>query len=414
MSKIFKKIGGPKVSITVKMNVLEIMGQAVEDKDVFCVHWRMKALRGRENAGETDNARAAVRDGTSYAVARFENVFSGEVHPKARKDGNGYDPIEFEMKVVSPALHKKDEKVIGEAIVNIVEKVPVLATGQPAHQSEQTVPLTKDGAAVAHIKLTLAADGTAIEEPEQPAAEQPAPAPEQPASPSAAEPPSGIVVKVAPPTPQKEAGSEKASDAVSDAKDETESKKSRHRKRHSSNSASMYAAQLKRREEELKQKEDELKQKDEEIEKLKASSAEMTELREHNAFLESRVKELEQANEKTDVVPIDPMHEKLQDDLTRLQEDKERLEDDKAKLTDELDAAKKELAELRKCGGDEQKKELDLLNQQLSALQEELLKTKKDISEPASAPAPGGNPIIMQAVIGAIGAILGVIIGHFI
>jgi len=405
MSKILKKIGGSKISVTVKMNSLEIMGQAVEDKEMFCIHWTMKGLRGRESTGDTENVRATISDGASYAVARFNDVFAGELHPKARKDGNGYEAMEFEMRVVSPGLHKKDEKPIGRGVVNIFEKVPVLAAGQP-HQAEQTVTLSKEGTAVAHVKFTLAVktDGAA-EEPVSPSAE---PA-EQPASPSAE---TGIVVKTPPATPQKESGSEKASSGTSDVKEESESK-SRHRKRHSSNSASMYAAQLKRKEEELKQKDEELKKKDEEIQKLQSSSAEMADLREHNAFLESRVKELEQANEKTDVVPLDPMQQKMQDDLARLQDEKERLEEDKSRLTEELDAAKQEIRELRKGSDSEQKKELDMLNQQLAALQEELLNTKKEItSDGASAPA--GNGMMMQAIVAAVGAVLGVIIGHFI
>jgi len=409
MSKVFGKIGRSKVALSVKMNVIEIMGQAVADKDMFCVHWSMKGLRGTENTGDTENVRAAISDGVSYAVARFNDIFTGEVHPKARKDNSGYDPMEFEMRIVSPALHKKDEKLIGKAIVNIFEKVPVLAAGQPAYEAEQTMPLTKEGTAVAHIKLTLSVKGEGAEEPE-PAAET---APETSSPPP--EPAVGIVIKTPPSTPQKDSGSEKATSGTSDAKEETESKKSRHRKRHSSNSASMYAAQLKRKEEELKQKDEELEKKNEEIEKLKAANADVADLREHNAFLESRVKELEQANEKTDVVPLDPMQQKMQDDLARLQDDKERLEDEKQKLSDELDEAKKEISELRKSGDSEQKKELDMLNQQLAALQEELVKAKKEISNPeGGAAAAGGSGIIMQAVIAAIGAILGVIIGRFI
>jgi len=444
MSKILKKIAGPKTLVSVKMDSMELMGSAVAEKDMFCVHWTMKGLRGRESTGDTENVRAAVSDGVSYPVARFNDVFAGEVHPKARKDGNGYDAMEFEMRVVAPALHKKDEKIIGKALVNIFEKVPVLTPGQP-HQAEQTVGLTKDGTAVAHIKLTLSIKGDA------PADDVEVVEADQPTSPSSAEPPASpqkevpnIVVKTPPATPQKEAGSELGSSGTSDVKEESESK-SRHRKRRSSNSSAMMAAQLKRKEEELKQKEEELKQKDEELKqkdeelkqkdeelkqkdeelkkkdeealekqkdlgsKLEASSNELTELRDHNAFLESRVKELEQANEKTDVVPLDAAQERMQEDITKLVEKNESLEEQRSQLIEELDKAKKQIEELE---AHSDKKELDLLNQQLTALQEELAKTKKDLNGGAAAPAKSG--MMMQVIVGAIGAVVGIIIGHMI
>jgi len=432
MSKIFKKITGSKVSITVKIDSIEVMGQAVADKDMFCIHWGMKGLRGRENTGETDNVRAAIAEGSTYAVARFTDVLAGYVHGRPRKDGSGYEASEIELRVVSPALHKKEDKVLGRALVNIFEKVPALAAGQPAHQAEQTVSLSKDGNAVAHIKMTLAlkSDAPVEEEGEQPTS----PVEQQPEG-------AGLVVKTPPASPQKEAGSEGGSTGASEIKEETTSK-SRHRKRHSSNNASMMAAQLKRKEEEVKQKDDELKAKDDELKKkdeelkkkdeefaekekqaevkLRASNCEVQNLREHNSFLESRVKELEQANEKTDVVPLDANQERMQDDIMRLTEDKERLTDEKMKLAEELDEARREIAQLKAGCADGEKKELELLNQQLTALQEELAKAKKDISAspegaaPAAAAAPAGNGLIMQAIFGAIGAVLGIIIGHFI
>jgi len=449
MSKILKKIAGPKIALTVKMDLLEVMGSDVADKDMFCVHWSLKSLRGAASSGDTENVRAVITDGASYAVARFNDVFAGEVHPKARKDGNGYDAMDLELRVVSPALHKKDEKLIGRATVNILDKVPVIAAGQPAHQAEQTIPLNKEGGAVCHIKIVIAMKGGApVEEPETPEAEQPP----TPTSPSAAD---GLVLKAPPASPQKEAGSETASNATSEVKEESESKRStRHKKRHSSNSSAMMAAQVKRleeelnkknedlkqkdeelkqkdeefkqkdeelkkKDEELKKKDEELKQKDEEIKKKDSEAAEkQKEFEQHNAFLEGRVKELEQANEKTDVVPLDPNQERLQNELIKLQEDKERLEDDKMRLAEEISELKKENADLRAhpVVGDE-KKEFDLLNQQLSALQEELAKAKKDIAAPegaGAAPAAGGNNMMMQAIIAAVGAVLGIIIGHFI
>jgi len=419
------------------MDLLELMGQAVADKDMFCVHWAMKGLRGRESTGDTENVRATVSDGSSYAVARFADVFAGEVHPKARKDGSGYDPMELDMRVVSPALHKKDEKIIGKAIVNIFEKVPTLVAGQP-QQFEQTVPLTKDGSAVAHVKFTLGLKGDAPVE-ETDVAEQPV-SPTTPSTPPAAEPAKILVTP--PATPQKDAGSETASSGTSDVKEESESK-SRHRKRHSTTSAA--AAQLKKKEEEMKQmeedlkqkdevikqKDEELKKKDEELKKkddeavekqkeigseLEAVKVEAAELRKSNAFLENRVKELEQAKENTDVVPVDPAQERMQENLSKLQEDKERLEEEKMHLVEELEQARKEIDELETRAADNnQKKELDLLNQQLTVLQEELAKAKKDIaSSPEGASAPAGNNMVMQAIFAAVGAVLGIIIGHFI
>jgi len=406
MSKIFKKIGGSKIAITVTMNYLEIMGQGVAEKDMFCIHWVMKGLRGRESTGDSENVRAAILEGSSYPVARFPEVFTGEVHPKARKDGAGYDPMEFTVNVVSPALHKRDDKLVGKAAFNIFEKVPVLAAGQAPHESEQTVTINKEGNTVAHIKLTLAVkSGAPLEDSSE------AEPVEQPLS-SSAPSNEGLVVKTPPATPQKE--SEAATSATSDVAEETESKKSRHRKRHSSNSSAMYAAQLKTKESELKQKDEELNQLKEELSKKNDELMKLEDLQQHNVFLESRVKELEQANEKTDVVPLDPMQQKMQDDLARLQEDKERLEDDKQRLADELEAAKKEIEDLKKNGGNEQKKEFDLMNQQLAALQEELLNAKKEISDNDKPAASASSGIMMQAIIAAVGAVLGIIIGHLI
>jgi len=460
MSKIFKKIAGSKTAVTVKMDSIEVMGQAVGEKDVFCVHWSMKGLRGRESTGETDNARAAVAGGASYTTARFENIFAGEVHPKQRKDGAGYEAMEFEMRVVSPALHKKDEKIIGKALVNIFEKVPVLTAGQP-HHSEQTVSLTTTGNAVAHINLTLALKSDA------PAEEAEAGEPERattPTSPSATEPPP-LVVKTPPSTPQKE--SESASTGTTEpAKEETESK-SRHRKRRSSNSAAMMSAQLKRKDEEikakdeeikkkdedLKQKDDELKQKDEELKKkdeelkqkeeelkqkdeelkkkdeeaaqfrkenqpkLEISDAELYELRRSKSYLECRVKELEQANEKTDVVPHDTEQDQMREQLAELQAEKERIEDEKAQISEELKAAKKEIEELkaRPAESDDKSKDIEVLNKQLTALKEELAKKNASGSKAdAAAPAPAKSGIVMQAIIGAVGAVLGIIIGQIL
>jgi len=434
MSKILKKIAGPKTLVSVKMDSMELMGSAVAEKDMFCVHWTMKGLRGRESTGDTENVRAAVSDGVSYPVARFNDVFAGEVHPKARKDGNGYDAMEFEMRVVAPALHKKDEKIIGKALVNIFEKVPVLTPGQP-HQAEQTVGLTKDGTAVAHIKLTLSIKGDA------PADDVEVVEADQPTSPSSAEPPASpqkevpnIVVKTPPATPQKEAGSELGSSGTSDVKEESESK-SRHRKRRSSNSSAMMAAQLKRKEEELKQKEEEHEEEKKKLnEQLAEKSTEIEDLKKANQHLETRVKELEQSKEQTDVVPINPVEEKMQDDLRRIQAQNEELSEQKlalveqkeesdkkvAELTEALEAARKELEEAKNqpaaaaatSTADESKdKELALLKEQLAELKAELGK-KGDAPEAAAAPAKSN--IVMQAVIAAVGALLGIILGRMI
>jgi len=424
MSKVFKKLTGSRTALSVKLDVVEVMGSAVAEKDMFCVHWSMKGLRGRENTGETGNVRAAVSEGATYAVAKFDDVFAGEVHPKARKDGSGYDPMELEIRVVSPALHKKDDKIIGKVIVNIFDKVPVLASGQPAHHGDQTVPLTKDGAAVAHIKLTLGVKGDApAEEPEAAEPEQPT----TPTSPSAAEPP---VIKTPPVSPQKEAGSEAGSTATSEVKEETESRKSHHRKRRSSNSSAMLAAQLKRKDEELKEKDEVIKQKDEDLKKkdeelkqkdeqaaekqkendskLEAANGELTELRDRVTFLESRVKELEQANEKTDVLPIDSAQERMQRDIARLVEEKEALEDQRMQLADHLTAARKEIEELKSQSGDN---DLEVMRQQLNDLKQELAKAKKEGGESA---APANNGMMMQIIFAAGGAVLGIIIGLFI
>jgi len=432
MSKIFGKIGrSTKAFVTLKLDSVEVMGQSVVDKDMFCIHWTMKGIRGTQSTGETENVRASVPEGSSYPVAAFKDVIAGEVHPRQRKDGNGYEAVEFEMRVVCPALHKKDEKIIGKAIVNVFEKVPVLSAGQP-HHAEQTVSLSKDGSAVAHVKLTLALkiDGPAEE---VDVAEEPV----TPTSPATSEPPApaaGLVVT--PSSPRKEAGSESASTGTAEVKEQSETK-SRHRKRRSSNSSAMIAAQLKRKEEEVTQKDEELKKKDEELKqkdeelkkkdeesaekqkelgaKLEEANVELTELRKANAFLESRVKELEQAKEKTDVVPIDPEHEKMQDNLAKLQEEKETLQEQKMQLNDELEAARKEIAELKAHPVEsDQKKELDLLNQQLTVLQEELAKTKKEISTEGETAAPAKNGFMMQAIIGAAGAVVGIIIGLII
>jgi len=135
-----KKFTGSKnVSISVKMDCIEVMGASVVDKDMFCIHWTMKGLRGRENSGDTDNVRAVVSGNEAYPVARFTDIFSGEVQVRPRKDGNGYDSAEFDMRVTQPALHKKDEKVLGKGIVNIFEKVSTLTQGQPSSMSRLSV-----------------------------------------------------------------------------------------------------------------------------------------------------------------------------------------------------------------------------------------------------------------------------------
>jgi len=431
MSKIFKKItGSSRIVLTIKMDLLELMGGAVADKDMFCVHWSMKGLRGRESTGDTENVRAAISDGVSYPVARFNDVFSGEIHAKARKDG-GYEPAEFEMRVVCPALHKKDEKMVGRATINIFEKVPALAAGQSAHQAEQTIPVNKEGNAVAHVRYTLAVKSDA------PVEETEATEPEEPTSPTTvATESSGLLVKTPPATPQKETGSEMASSGTSDLKEESESK-SRHRKRHSSSNTAALNAQLKKKEEELQQKDEEIKQLQEELKKkdeelkqkdeealakhkeisgqLAETRSELSESRKNSDFLESRVKELEQAKESTDVVPLDPAQEKMRDDLARLQSDKERLEDEKMHLADALEEARKEIEELRSrpAVDSNQKQELELLNQQLALLQEELSKAKQEMAAPDSA-APAKSGMMMQAIFAAVGAVLGIIIGHFI
>jgi len=434
MSRIFKKItGASRVALAVKMEMIELMGQAVADKDMFCVHWTMKGLRGTESSAETENVRATISDGASYAVARFTDVFAGELHAKPRKDGGGYEAQEFDMRVVCPALRKRDETAVGRATVNIFEKVPVVAAGQPAHHAEQTIPINKDGTAVAHLKYSVSLKS------DSPVEETEATEPEAPVSPTSptSEPPS-IVVKTPPETPQKESGSETGTTGTSDLKEETESK-SRHKKRHSSSTSAALNAQLKKKDEELQQKDEELKQKDEELkqkdEELKKKDEELkkkdeealekqkelggeleetknqlSEVRKNNEFLEGRVKELERANEKTDVTPADPAQEKMQESLANLQSEKERLEEEKMHLAEELEAAQKEVEELK---SHDQRKELELLNEQLTVLQEELSKAKQEIAAPAAS-APAGNGMMMQVIFGAVGAVVGIIIGYII
>jgi len=427
-----KLVGSKNVAISVKMDFIEIIGQSVRDKDMFCVHWIMKGLRGRENTGETDNVRAGV-SAEGYPVARFTDVFSGEVQVRPRKDGNGYDAMEFDMRVVQPALHKKDENVLGKAIINIFEKVPVITPGQP-HSSEQTVSLAKDakdGTALAHIKLTFQIKGDAPEEQPQTTSVS---EPEQPTSPSAPAPEpdaTHLIVKNPPASPAKE--SESGSTATSEAKDETTSKKS-HRHRRSSNSGAMAAIALKKKEEEMKQKEAEFEEEkkalNEKIEaqktEIEAQKTEIEELKTANQHMEKRVKELEQANEKTDVIPIDPNQEKIKDDLRRLTAQNEVLQEQKAALTDErddyakkilqlneaLDEANKKLEEMKNqpgtaSGDDNKDQELALLKEQLAALKAEL--GKKDEAAP-----PAKNNMVMQAIIGAAGAVLGIILGKLI
>lgn len=396
-----KKFGGSKnVAISVKMDFIEIMGSGVVDKDMFRVNWTMKGLRGRENSGETENIRAVIEGGENYPVARFPEVFAGEVQVRPHKDGNGYDVMEFDMRVTQPALHKKDDKILGKAIINIFDKVPTLTAGQHVSQ-EQTVPLQKDGSAVAHVKLTFSLKGVTEEAPE--------PEPEQPSSPVAAEP--ELVVKSPPATPSKETGSESGSAApATPSKEETTSKRT-HKKRHSSNSGALAAAALKKKEEEMKEKE---AQYEEDKKKL---YDQIEELKEANSHLEARVKELEQSKEQTDIDAIDPAGEKMREDIHRLQAQNEELQEQKIALLDAKEESDRKVAELtealqsanKNTGSDENKdKELALLKDQLAELKAEL--NKKGAGEAA----PAKSNMTMQAIFAAVGAVLGIIIGHFI
>jgi len=415
-----KFVGSKNVTLSVKMDSIEVMGQSVVDKDMFCVHWSMKGLRGHENTGETENVRA-VMGGDGYPVARFPEIFAGEVQIRPRKDGSGYEALEFEFRVSQPALHKKDEKVLGKAIINIFEKVPTVTPGQP-YSTEQTVSLAKDakdGSAVAHVKLTFQTEDQQADGAEA----------AQPTSPVSPEPESHIVLKTPPSTPVKDAGSESGSTSKSDAKDETTSKKS-HRKRRSSNSAAMAAAALKKKEEEMKEKEAKFEEEKKQLnEKIVAQETEISELKKASLHLENRVKELEQAKEQTDVEVINPREEKMQEDLRRLQAENEVLQEQKATLTDEkdgyatkivqltqqLDAANQQLEEMKNGSGatssdDAKDKELALLKEQLADLRAELGKK----SDGAAATAPAQNNMVMQGIFAAVGAVLGIIIGHFI
>jgi len=407
------------VTISVKMDLIEIMGQSVVDKDMFCVHWIMKGLRGRENTGETENVRASMSS-DNYAIATFRDVFSGEVQVKPRKDGSGYEPMDFDMRVTQPALHRKDEKAVGKAIINIFEKIAVLTPGQPA-VSDQTVPLVKDGSAVVHVKATVQIKGDATDEqPEIVDADQATPAGDSESS--------HLVVKNPPASPQKESGSESGSTAPSEGKEETTSKRT-HKKRRSSNTSAMAAIALKKKEEELQQKEAEHEEEKKKLnEQIAAKDTEIDSLKKANQHLESRVKELEQAKEQTDVVPIDPQEEKMQNDLRRLQAQTEVLQDQKTALVEEKDQALRQIAELTEALEEEKKKneelrssagsvdskdkELALLKDQLAELKAELGKKGGAPSAAAAAPAP--NNMMMQGIIAAVGAVLGIIIGHFI
>jgi len=421
MSKLMKKLSSSKnVTISVKMDILEVMGPAVVDKDMFCVHWTMKGLRGRENTGETENVRAGVSEGQQYPLAAFPNVFSGEVQVRPRKDGSGYDQMDFEMRVSQPALHKKDEKILGKAIINIFEKVPTLTEGQPT-PAEQTVILAKDGSAVAHVKFTFQiGNAPAIDDTQAEIVDA--------GQPSESEPPH-LVVKTPPATPQKEAGSESGSVAPSEGKEETESKRT-HRKRRSSNSSAMAQVALKKKEEELKQKETEFEEEKKKLnDEIAQQKAEIDQLKLDNQHLGSRVKELEQAKEQTDVVPIDPAEQQMQENLARLQAQNEELQEQKIalldskeqsdkkvkELTEALEAAKKELEEAKnKPESDEKDKELALLKDQIAELRAELGKKAEGEGEPATASAPAKNNMMMMGIIGAAGAVLGIIIGLFI
>jgi len=374
------------------------MGSGVVDKDMFRVNWTMKGLRGRENSGETENIRAVITGSEDYPVACFPDVFSGEVQVRPHKDGNGYDVMEFDMRVTQPALHKKDDKILGKAIINIFEKVPTLSAGQHVSQ-EQTVPLQKDGSAVAHIKLTFSLKGVAEELTE--------PEPERSGSPVAAE--SDLIVKTPPATPSKETDSESGSAApATPAKEETASKRT-HKKRRSSNSGALAAAALKKKEEEMKEKEAQYE------EEKKNLNSQIDELKNANSHLELRVKELEQSKEQTDIDTIDAASEKMREDIQRLQSQNDELQEQKMALLDAKEESDRKIAELtealasakKNSGGDENKdKELALLKDQIAELKAEL--NKKDDGKAA----PAGNNMMMQVIFAAVGAVLGIIIGH--
>jgi len=449
------------VSISVKMDFIEVMGASVVDKDLFCIHWSMRGLRGRESSGDTENVRAAVSGNESYPVARFNEIFSGDVHVRPRKDGSGYDVAEFDMRVCQPALHKKDEKILGKALVNIFEKVPTLTKGQPA-SFEQTAPLTKDGSAVAHLKVTLLI-GEVVPTEEAEATEKPA-EPEQVTSPTTeAEP--RLLVTPPPASPSKDAGSE--SGTAAEVKDDTTSKKS-HRKRRSSVSNSMAAETLKKKEEEFKKKEEAFEEEKKELNgKIAEKDSEIDELKKENSHLSQRVKELELAKEQTDVVPINPEEEKMQEQLRTLQEESEKFQERQAALLDEQEQNQKKIAELNealesknkeledskkeledskkeledskkeleqsKKELEDSKKELeeaknqpapatdsaaapsdDSKDKELALLKDELASLKEELSKKNAAPAPAKNNMMMQAIIGAAGAVIGIIIGLII
>jgi len=413
MSKLMKKFTGSKnVSISVKMDSVEVLGKSVVDKDMFCIHWSMKGLRGHDSTGTTDNVRAAPSEGGEQcAVARFPDIFNGEIQVRPRKDNAGYDAAEFEMRIVLPALHKKDEKIFGRATLNILEKVPILTPGQP-YPAKHTVPLNKEGSAVAYVNLTFQIKGDAP--PEE--LTEPAPEPERAASPlEQSESSSRLLVKTPPATPSKDAGSESGSTAVSEVKEESESKRS-HRKRRSSNSSAMAALTLKKKEEEFKQKETEFEEEKKKMTaQIVAQTTEIDDLKKANQHLEDRVRELEQAKEQTDVDVINPAEEQMQENLRNLQARNEELQEKNVALVEERDQAEAKIRQLldeleaAKSGqGDDSKdKELAILKAQLQELKGEL--GKKNDGAPA---APAKNPIVMQAIFAAVGAVLGLILGH--
>lgn len=403
-----------KVRVLVNVESIVLAGSGVEDKEMYYVHWTLKGLHGKENSGDTANVRSGVSEERGAVVARFADVCSGEVSAKVRKDRAGYEEVPLDLKVVVPALHKKEDQTVGKATVNLFEGVEELAAGAP-QRTEQTVALGKDGAVTATLAVTLelksgdAAAGdddtsvgeASVGEPETETAGLLS---------GLAGTSSGVMMKkssvlvVTPPaSPQKEAstssvGSDSESagasqSAASEDREGTASRRSHRHKHHSStsatvggNSAAAFAL--------LKQKEDGLKQKEQEL------TAQKKELEDQ---LAAKAKEAAEAQARA----------------AELEEENKKLAAAVSKAEEEAAAAKKEAQEAQEAQSQDlgdKGQELDLLKSQLEALREECNKLRgAPKADAAKAVAkPGMNQMVVLAIVGAIGAILGAIIARLI
>lgn len=405
-----------KVRVLVNVESIVLAGSGVEDKEMYYVHWTLKGLHGKENSGDTANVRSGVSEERGAVVARFADVCSGEVSAKVRKDRAGYEEVPLDLKVVVPALHKKEDQTVGKATVNLFEGVEELAAGAP-QRTEQTVALGKDGAVTATLAVTLelksgdAAAGdddtsvgeASVGEPETETAGLLS---------GLAGTSSGVMMKkssvlvVTPPaSPQKEASASTSSvgsdsesagasqSAASEDREGTASRRSHRHKHHSStsatvggNSAAAFAL--------LKQKEDGLKQKEQEL------TAQKKELEDQ---LAAKAKEAAEAQARA----------------AELEEENKKLAAAVSKAEEEAAAAKKEAQEAQEAQSQDlgdKGQELDLLKSQLEALREECNKLRgAPKADAAKAVAkPGMNQMVVLAIVGAIGAILGAIIARLI